>query len=163
MKSTQHLPDKIYRIETLQQEIFRQRIKNKTIVFTNGVFDLLHHGHIASLTEAAAYGHFLVVAVNTDASVKRLKGPERPINDENTRALLLAHLCIVDAVILFDEDTPLQLINAIMPDVLVKGGEYTVAQIAGAKEVIAHGGKVILANIVDGISTTKIIDKLKQG
>lgn len=162
MKSTQHLPEKIYRLETLQQEVFRQRLKSKTIVFTNGVFDLLHHGHIASLNEAASHGHFLIVAVNTDASVKKLKGPERPVNDENCRALLLANLCMVDAVILFEEDTPLNLIKAILPDVLVKGGDYTVEQIAGAKEVIAHGGKVILANIIDGVSTTRIIDKLKQ-
>jgi D-beta-D-heptose 7-phosphate kinase/D-beta-D-heptose 1-phosphate adenosyltransferase len=139
----------------------RWRLKNNRIVFTNGVFDILHEGHIASLSEAATYGTILITAVNSDASVKRLKGPGRPVNTENARALLLAALVITDAVVIFEEDTPLELIKAVLPDVLVKGGDYSVDQIAGAKEVLANGGSVKLAAIVEGISTTGIIQKMK--
>jgi D-beta-D-heptose 7-phosphate kinase/D-beta-D-heptose 1-phosphate adenosyltransferase len=135
---------------------------SKKVVFTNGVFDILHKGHIASLTEAASYGDILIVAVNADESVKKLKGPTRPINDEQARALLLASLLQTDAVIIFNEETPLDLIKQIMPDVLVKGGDYTLEQIAGAKEVLAAGGEVKIAGIVEGISTTNIIEKMKD-
>ena len=136
-------------------------MKNKKIVFTNGVFDIIHKGHIASLNEAASYGDMLIVGVNADASVKRLKGDSRPVNEEDARALVLASLLQTDAVIIFSEDTPLELIKQLMPDVLVKGGDYTVEQIAGAKEVIAAGGEVKIAKIVEGISTTGIIAKMK--
>lgn len=163
MKSVQPIPYRIYNLPELEREVRRWRVKDKKIVFTNGVFDILHEGHIASLSEAASHGNILIVGVNSDASVKRLKGPSRPVNNENARALLLASLVMVDAVILFEEDTPLELIKAIMPDVLVKGGDYTVDQIAGAKEVIANGGEVILAGIVEGVSTTAIIEKMKAG
>jgi D-glycero-beta-D-manno-heptose 1-phosphate adenylyltransferase len=162
MKSVQSIPEKIYTLEELLKQVTRWRLKNKKIVFTNGVFDILHEGHIASLSEAAGFGDILITAVNADASVKRLKGPSRPVNNENARALLLASMIMTDAVIIFEEDTPLELIKAIMPDVLVKGGDYTVEQIAGAKEVIANGGEVILARIVEGISTTGIIEKLRS-
>ncbi len=162
MKSVQAIPQKIFKLHELLQEIKRWRLKNKKIVFTNGVFDMLHEGHIASLSEAASYGNILIVAVNADSSVKKLKGPSRPVNNENARALVLASLVMTDAVILFEEDTPLDLIVALMPDVLVKGGDYTVEQIAGAKEVIANGGEVKLAAMIEGISTTLIIEKMKQ-
>jgi D-beta-D-heptose 7-phosphate kinase/D-beta-D-heptose 1-phosphate adenosyltransferase len=115
------------------------------------------------LSEAASYGDILVVGLNSDSSVKRLKGPERPINREQSRALLLASLVMTDVIILFEEDTPLQLITAFMPDILVKGGDYTVEQIAGAKEVLAAGGEVKIAKIIDGVSTTGIIEKMKTG
>lgn len=161
MKTVQPIPSKIYDITELLREIKRWRIKNKKIVFTNGVFDILHEGHIASLSQAASQGHVLIVGLNSDASVKRLKGDSRPVNHEQARALVLASLVMTDAVILFEEDTPLELIKAVMPDVLVKGGDYTVDQIAGAKEVIANGGEVILAGMVEGISTTAIIEKMK--
>lgn len=163
MKSVQPIPSKILDIAELEREIRRWKLKNKRIVFTNGVFDILHAGHIASLSQAAAYGNILIVGVNSDASVKRLKGESRPVNNEQSRALLLASLLMTDAIILFDEDTPLDLIKAIMPDVLVKGGDYSIDQIAGAKEVIANGGEVILADIIEGISTTGIIEKMKTG
>jgi D-glycero-beta-D-manno-heptose 1-phosphate adenylyltransferase len=130
------------------------------VVFTNGCFDILHAGHIQSLNQAAALGDYLVVAVNTDASVKKLKGAERPVNDEQSRMLLLASLLVVDAVILFDEDTPLQLITALMPDVLVKGGDYAIEQVVGAKEVLAAGGKVEIIPLLAGFSTTGIIEKI---
>ena len=125
MRSVSSIPGKILNLNGLSHQLNRWRLHNKRIVFTNGVFDILHEGHIASLSEAASFGHVLIVAVNSDASVKRLKGESRPVNHENSRALLLASLVMTDAVILFDEDTPLNLITAVLPDVLVKGGDYT--------------------------------------
>ena len=160
MRASIQIPNKIYSSESLIKQVFIWKMLGKKIVFTNGVFDVLHKGHIASLSEAASHGDILIVAVNTDASVKKLKGPTRPINDESARTLVLASLLQTDAVILFEEDTPLELITALMPDVLVKGGDYTVEQIAGAKEVIAAGGKVVIANIIEGISSSNIIKKM---
>lgn len=161
MRSIQSIPGKIFTLDALLHQVKRWRLHNKKIVFTNGVFDILHEGHIASLSEAASYGSILVVGMNTDSSVKRLKGESRPVNNENSRALILASLVITDAIILFDEDTPLNLITAIMPDVLVKGGDYTLGQIVGAKEVMANGGEVKIVPILDGFSTTGIIEKMK--
>ncbi len=161
MKSIQAIPAKIITLDALMQQVSRWRLQGKKIVFTNGVFDILHQGHIASLSEAASYGDVLVVAINADDSVKRLKGPGRPVNSEQARALMLASLLMTDAVILFNEDTPLHLITALLPEVLVKGGDYTIDQIAGAKEVLAAGGTVKIAQIVEGISTTAIIEKMK--
>jgi D-glycero-beta-D-manno-heptose 1-phosphate adenylyltransferase len=161
MRSTQAIPDKIFTLQTLLPQLNRWRLLSKKIVFTNGVFDILHEGHIASLSEAAQYGTILIVAINADASVKRLKGESRPVNGENSRMLLMASLVMVDAVILFEEDTPLNLITAILPDVMVKGGDYTAEQIAGAKEVITNGGEVKIVPILQGFSTTGIIEKMK--
>jgi D-beta-D-heptose 7-phosphate kinase/D-beta-D-heptose 1-phosphate adenosyltransferase len=163
MKSIQSIPLKIFTLPLLISEVKRWKLKNKSIVFTNGVFDILHKGHVASLTEAASFGDMLIVGVNSDASVKRLKGPERPLNDENARALLLASLIVADAVIIFDEDTPLELIKTLLPDVLVKGNDYSIDQVAGAKEVIANGGEVKLASLIEGVSTTSIMEKMKGG
>lgn len=162
MKSSQNIPQKIFTKEALLQEVMRWRLKNKKIVFTNGVFDILHTGHIASLHEAASHGDVLIIGLNSDASVKRLKGTARPVNPQDARALLLASLLVTDAIVIFDEDTPRDLIVSIMPDVLVKGGDYTKEQIAGAKEVEANGGKVVLAQMVPDISTTAIIEKMKS-
>jgi len=134
----------------------------KTIVFTNGIFDIIHQGHIFSLSQAAKESEFLIVGLNSDASTKRLKGNSRPLNDEASRAIVLASLIMVDAVVIFEEDTPLELITSIMPDVLVKGGDYTVDQIAGAKEVIANGGRVVINEIKQGFSTTSIIQKMRH-
>ena len=132
-----------------------------SIAFTNGVFDILHPGHIFSLSQAAQEADYLVVGLNSDDSVKRLKGKDRPINKQESRALILAALLMVDAVVIFEEDTPLELISAVRPDVLVKGGDYTIEQIVGAKEVIANGGRVVINPIVEGYSTTEIINKFK--
>ncbi len=162
MKQVQAILPKIFTIAALQHQLKRWRLLNKKIVFTNGVFDILHEGHIASLSDAAACGDILIVGLNADASVKRLKGKNRPVNNENSRALLLASLLITDAVIVFAEDTPYNLITAIMPNVLVKGGDYTIEQIVGAKEVIANGGEVIIAPILEGFSTTGIIERMKH-
>jgi len=162
MRSVRNIPNKIFNDHELQQELKRWRLKNKKIVFTNGVFDILHEGHIASLSEAASFGDILIVGLNADESVKRIKGESRPINNERSRALLLASLLVTDAIILFAEDTPLKLISSILPDVLVKGGDYTVEQIAGAKEVLANGGEVKIVPIVEGFSTTGIIERMKK-
>jgi D-beta-D-heptose 7-phosphate kinase/D-beta-D-heptose 1-phosphate adenosyltransferase len=133
----------------------------KTTAFTNGVFDILHPGHIFSLSQAGKEADYLIVGVNSDASVKRLKGNNRPVNNQETRTLILASLLMVDAVVVFEEDTPLELITAIQPDVLVKGGDYTIEQIVGAKEVIKTGGRVVINPIVEGYSTSSIIEKSK--
>ena len=134
------------------------------IVFTNGVFDLLHRGHVEYLCAARALGDALVVAVNTDGSARRLgKGSDRPVNGEADRAFVLAGLACVDAVTLFDEDTPRELIAALVPDVLVKGGDYTVETVAGAAEVIAAGGRVEIIPLVPGRSTTSIIERTRKG
>ena len=162
MKAVQVIPNKIFTLTSIILQLNRWRLLGKKIVFTNGVFDILHQGHIASLSEAASYGHILIVGVNADASVKRLKGETRPINGEQSRALLLASLVMIDAVLIFEEDTPLHLITNILPDVLVKGGDYTLEQIVGAKEVIANGGEVKIAPIVEGFSTTRIIEKMRK-
>ncbi len=162
MKSVSSIPDKIFTINELNHQLNRWRLINKKIVFTNGVFDILHEGHIASLSEAALYGHVLIVGINSDASVKRLKGESRPVNNEGSRILLMASLVMVDAVILFEEDTPLNLISFILPDVLVKGGDYTIDEIVGAKEVLANGGEVKIVPILEGFSTTGIIEKMKS-
>ena len=162
MKRPDLISNKIFSREDLLKQVARWRLLSKKIAFTNGCFDILHAGHIASLSNAATEADFLIVGVNTDASTKRLKGEGRPVTDENSRALLLANLMIVDAVTLFDEDTPLELITALMPDVIVKGGDYTVDQVIGAKEVIANGGRVIINPILEGFSTTGIITKIRS-
>ena len=163
MKQIQHIPSKIYTLAELVPELQRWRLKNKKIAFTNGVFDILHEGHIASLGEAASYGDILIVGLNSDASVKRLKGESRPVNDEKSRALLIASLVMTDAIVIFEEDTPLNLITSILPDTLVKGGDYTIEQIAGSKEVLANGGEVKISPILEGFSTTGIIEKMRRG
>ncbi|HAI82825.1 MAG TPA: D-glycero-beta-D-manno-heptose 1-phosphate adenylyltransferase [Chitinophagaceae bacterium] len=162
MKVIHSIPQKIHTLKTLLPTIATWRLKSGTIAFTNGCFDILHSGHIASLQQAAEEADYLIVGVNADASVKRLKGNERPVNNQDSRSNLLANLQVVDAVIIFEEDTPLQLIQAIMPDVLVKGGDYTIEQIVGAKEVTANGGRVVINPIVQGFSTTGIIQTIQQ-
>lgn len=136
--------------------------KGKKIVFTNGCFDILHRGHVTYLAEAKKLGDLLVIGLNADASVKRLKGPERPINNEEDRKYVLSQLKSVDFVEIFTEDTPLSLILKVKPKVLVKGGDWKIDQIVGAKEVIADGGDVFSLNFVDGYSTTSIIHKIQD-
>ncbi len=162
MKRSDLIPGKIVGLPDLLQMVNRWRLTGKTIAFTNGVFDILHKGHIASLSQAAAEADYLVVGLNADTSVKRLKGESRPVNDQDARALVLTALVMVDAVVLFEEDTPIELIKALLPDVLIKGGDYTIDQVAGAKEVIANGGRVVINPIVEGFSTTGLIDAMKK-
>ena len=162
MKKVDFINSKIFDLPTLLHIVQILRLQSKTISFTNGCFDILHRGHIASLSEAAKEADFLIVGLNSDLSTKKLKGDGRPVNDENARAILLASIVIVDAVVIFNEDTPLELIRAIKPDVIVKGGDYTIDQIVGAKEVIANGGRVVINPIVKGFSSTGLIEKISR-
>ncbi|MDX9891011.1 MAG: D-glycero-beta-D-manno-heptose 1-phosphate adenylyltransferase [Bacteroidales bacterium] len=140
-----------------QFETLKPSLSDQKIVFTNGCFDIIHLGHIQYLAQARELGDLLVVGLNTDLSVKRLKGESRPVNPEFARAIVLAALQFVDFVILFDEDTPLNLIHTISPDFLVKGGDYSIDQIVGADFVIKKGGKVITLPFVEGFSSSNII------
>jgi D-glycero-beta-D-manno-heptose 1-phosphate adenylyltransferase len=159
VKKADFISQRIFTVSEIIMKVAQWRVHERKIGFTNGVFDILHKGHIFSLSQAAAESDYLIVGLNSDASVKRLKGENRPVNKEESRALVLASLIMVDAVVIFEEDTPLELIKAIMPDILVKGGDYTVEQIAGAKEVMTNGGRVIVNPIIEGFSTTAIIAK----
>lgn len=161
MKATQHIQQKILNAEQLQQQLKRWRMFGKTVAFTNGCFDILHAGHIHSLSQAASFADVLIVGLNSDSSTKKLKGDSRPVNNEQNRALLLASLVMVDAVVLFEEDTPHHLITTVLPDVLVKGGDYTIDTIVGAKEVMAAGGRVEIIPLVEGLSTTAILKKIE--
>ena len=138
-----------------------RRAAGGRVVFTNGVFDLLHPGHVDVLTAARAHGDLLVVGINGDDSVRRLKGPERPVRSESDRAYVLAALECVDVVTVFDEDTPLELVRRLLPDVIVKGGDYTESSIVGAAEVRSRGGSVVVVPLTPGQSTTSIIEKLR--
>jgi rfaE bifunctional protein nucleotidyltransferase chain/domain len=156
------LLDKISDLQKLKATVIAWKSKGKKVVFTNGVFDLLHIGHITYLAKAAELGDKLIIGLNSDSSVKRIKGEGRPINDENSRAALLAALFFVDAIVLFGEDTPLNLITELLPDVLVKGADYAVENIVGGKEVIANGGEVKTISFVEGYSSTSIIQKIRN-
>jgi len=160
MKQYQHISKKVMTREELLQQAERWRLLGKRIVFTNGCFDILHKGHLHSLSEAASFGDVLVVGANADASVQKLKGPHRPINNQDDRALVLASLVVTDMIVIFEEDTPQALIEALQPDVLVKGGDYTVEQIAGAADVLRRGGEVKIVPLVAGYSTTGLIQKI---
>lgn len=138
------------------------RLKSDRIVFTNGCFDILHRGHVEYLEEAAALGDRLIVGLNSDASVRRQgKGDDRPFNDQDSRALVLAALRCVDAVVVFDEDTPRDLIGEVRPDVLVKGGDWAVSDIVGGDLVTAAGGEVRSLKLVEGFSTTSLVERIR--
>lgn len=151
--------DKIQTLNQVQDNIQKWQQNGEKVVFTNGCFDILHLGHVDYLEKARQKGQRLVVGLNSDDSVKRLKGENRPINSEYARARLLASLGFTDAIIIFAEDTPLDLITSLLPDILVKGSDYSVENIVGATEVIANGGSVETIDLVEGYSTTKIIEK----
>lgn len=158
--------------EVIQRKILKQpeldrllaywRFMDQKIVFTNGCFDIIHLGHIDYLAKAAALGNKLVIGLNTDASTRRLKGPHRPINDENARAMIMASFSFVDAVVLFDEDTPYNLIKAIQPDILVKGADYRAEDIVGYDIVKAKGGKVETLEYLPGYSTSLIEKRIRE-
>lgn len=137
-------------------------LKNKKVVFTNGCFDLLHVGHVRYLQEAKKLGDILIVGVNSDASVRVLKGPTRPVQNENDRAEILAALGAVDYTVIFNEETPLELIQKVKPNILVKGGDWKPDQIVGADFVMSHGGKVMSLQFIEGRSTTKLIEKAQK-
>ncbi|RZM26883.1 MAG: D-glycero-beta-D-manno-heptose 1-phosphate adenylyltransferase [Pedobacter sp.] len=158
----QSLAQKIVSGNGLTEKIKDWKDHGKKIVFTNGCFDLIHPGHIAYLNEAASLGDVLVVGLNTDQSVKKLKGADRPINNEFSRAQLLAAMFFVDAVVFFNDDTPLSLIKSVEPDVLVKGGDYQLENIVGAAETLERGGQVEVLSFLPGYSSTSIIEKIKK-
>ncbi len=153
---------KIVTDNQLQHLLAVWRFKDDVIVFTNGCFDLLHPGHISYLEKARSLGDRLIVGLNSDESVKRLKGSARPVNKQQDRARLLAALQCVDAVVVFEEDTPARLIEEVKPDILVKGGDYSVDQVVGASFVQSYGGRVEILPYVDGYSSSHILEKLKQ-
>jgi D-glycero-beta-D-manno-heptose 1-phosphate adenylyltransferase len=144
----------------LDRWLAQARFKNRKIVFTNGCFDVLHRGHVDYLAKASELGDLLVIGLNTDESVKRLKGPSRPYLDEETRAYLLAAMSFTSAIVLFDEDTPLELIQRVRPDVLVKGSDYKPVEIVGHDLVTSWGGKVLTVDLTPGFSSTQVIGKL---
>jgi rfaE bifunctional protein nucleotidyltransferase chain/domain len=151
---------KILSASELDRWLARARFKNRKIVFTNGCFDVLHRGHIDYLVRASELGDLLVIGLNTDESVKRLKGPSRPYLDEETRAYILASMSFISAIILFEEDTPLDLIQKVRPDVLVKGSDYKPVEIVGHDLVTSWGGKVLTVDLTPGFSSTQVIGKL---
>lgn len=153
---------KINDLPSLKNRVDAWKSAGKKVVFTNGVFDLLHIGHITYMAKAAELGDKLIIGLNADASVKRLKGDSRPVNDQTNRAALLAALFFVDGIVVFEEDTPLNLITTLLPDILVKGADYTIDNIVGAKEVLANGGEVKTIDFVDGYSSTSIIQRIKD-
>jgi len=157
------LAGKILDLHTAKNKVITWQAEGQKVVFTNGVFDLVHIGHLSYLAKAAELGDKLVIGLNADSSVKRIKGLERPVNNQESRATLLAALFFVDGVVIFEEDTPHTLITTLLPDVLVKGADYAIENIVGAKEVLDNGGEVKTITFVDGYSSTSIINKIKGG
>ena len=162
MSQINNISNKLLSLEELLLKLPTWKREGK-VVFTNGCFDILHIGHLDYLGKASKLGHKLIVGLNTDTSVKRLKGANRPINNEQTRAMMLAKLAIVDAVVLFEKDTPYELIQRIIPNVLVKGSDYRVEEIVGHDIVLGNGGSVITIDFLEGYSTTSIIEKMQNG
>ncbi|MBL57884.1 MAG: D-glycero-beta-D-manno-heptose 1-phosphate adenylyltransferase [Flavobacteriales bacterium] len=156
------MASKIQSIEQSNKTIENWRKEKETIVFTNGCFDLLHLGHIDYLTKAKDLGSKLIIGVNSSQSVTRLKGPTRPINSTETRAFMLAAFKFVDLVVIFEDDTPIDLISNIKPNILVKGGDYTLETVVGAKEVMKYGGDVKIIPFLEGFSTTSIVTKIQS-
>ena len=162
MSHLNKLNTKIYSLEELGNKVAAWKQAGEEVVFTNGCFDIIHRGHIEVLAQTADLGDRLIIGLNSDSSIEKLKGKNRPIIDEQSRAILLASFSFVDAVILFSEDTPINLIRTLKPDVLAKGGDYEISTIVGHKVVQENGGEVILVPFVDGFSSTTIIDKIKK-
>jgi D-glycero-beta-D-manno-heptose 1-phosphate adenylyltransferase len=162
MDFLKHIESKTGNENVLMQKLLLWRFHNDKIVFTNGCFDLLHAGHVQYLAQARSLGNRLVLGLNSDASVRQLKGNHRPINDEKTRSFVLAALEIIDFVVIFDEETPIELIQKIQPDVLVKGGDYTIDSIVGAAHVLKNGGEVKVLSFLEGYSTTNIEQKIRD-
>jgi rfaE bifunctional protein nucleotidyltransferase chain/domain len=156
------IQSKIIDINNIESYLTYWNLKSQKIVFTNGCFDILHRGHVEYLAQAANHGDVLIIGLNTDSSVKRIKGETRPVQDEYARAIILASLSFVTAVVLFDDNTPYNLIKRIQPDVLIKGSDYSIKDIIGSDIVEAKGGNVITIDFIEGYSTTSIIEKLKK-
>ena len=162
MSHLKNLNSKIYNLYTLTSQVEKWKSNKKKLVFTNGCFDIIHRGHIEVLARTAELGDKLIIGLNSDQSIQKIKGIDRPIIDEQSRAVLLAALSFVDAIVLFNEDTPLKLISALLPDVLAKGGDYEIETIVGHEIVQQNGGKVKLVPFLDGFSSTNIIHKIKK-
>jgi rfaE bifunctional protein nucleotidyltransferase chain/domain len=162
MEYLQVIQNKIINQADLSKLVANYRLKNQTIVFTNGCFDLLHLGHVTYLAQSASLGNRLIVGINSDHSVQKLKGTHRPIQDEKSRSMIMASMHVVSAVIIFNDDTPLELIKMIQPDFLVKGGDWEPAKIVGSQEVLSYGGQVKSIPFIDGFSTTAIEAKIKS-
>lgn len=162
MSNLKQLKRKVHTVPELITTIHQWKAEHQSIVFTNGCFDLLHLGHIDYLTSAADLGHKFVIGLNSDDSVKRLKGHNRPIKDQYTRLMILAAFNFTDAIVLFEEDTPENLIKQIIPDVLVKGGDYSVSEIVGAQHVMQNGGHVAILPFLNGHSSTLLEASIKE-
>lgn len=162
MSSFQHIESKIQDWSQIRQTVINWKKQGLKVVFTNGCFDILHYGHIYYMAEASDLGNKLVIGLNSADSVRRLKGPHRPINDELTRQHLLAALEFVDAVVVFEQDTPYELIQVVLPDILVKGGDWQTKDIVGSDIVLANGGEVKSLPYIQGYSTTNIEQKIRS-
>ena len=156
------LKNKIFSLENLKTQVEKWKATGEKVVFTNGCFDIVHQGHIEVLARTADLGTKLIIGLNSDSSIQKLKGKNRPIIQQQSRAILLASFSFVDALVLFSEDTPINLISTLLPDVLAKGGDYKIKTIVGHEIVQKNGGEVILVPFVDGFSSTTIIDKIKN-
>ena len=162
MPNLENIKSKIFSLDDLKNQVNVWKQAGEDVVFTNGCFDIIHRGHIKVLAQTADLGDRLIIGLNSDSSIQKLKGAGRPIIDEHSRAILLAALSFVDAVILFSEETPINLISTLLPDVLAKGGDYEIEAIVGHEIVQNNGGEVILVPFIDGFSSTTIIDKIKN-
>jgi len=162
MLNLEHINSKLYSLSEIKIKSDKWKSNREKIVFTNGCFDILHQGHIEMLARTADLGTKLIVGLNSDISIKKIKGKKRPIIKQNSRAILLASLRFVDAVVLFSEETPINLISTLKPNILAKGGDYEISTIVGHKVINENGGQVILVPFVDGFSSTTIIDKIKN-
>ncbi len=156
------LKNKIFSLDNLKTQVAKWKASGGRVVFTNGCFDILHQGHIEVLARTADLGTKLIIGLNSDSSIQRLKGKNRPIIQQQSRAILLASFSFVDAVVLFSEKTPINLISTLLPDVLAKGGDYKIENIVGYEIIQKNGGEVILVPFVDGFSSTTIIEKIRK-
>jgi len=162
MSNLNSIKSKIYVLEGLKVQVDSWKKSGEKVVFTNGCFDILHRGHVEVLARTADLGNRLIIGLNSDQSIQALKGKNRPIENEDSRAILLASLSFVDAVVLFSEETPYNLISTLLPNILAKGGDYKITEISGHDVVQNNGGEVILVPFIDGFSSTNIIDKIKN-
>ena len=162
MPNLQNIKSKIFSLDKLKNQVNTWKKAGEEVVFTNGCFDIIHRGHIEVLARTADLGDKLIIGLNSDKSIQKIKGKGRPIIDEQSRAILLAALRFVDAIVLFSDDTPLNLISTLLPNVLAKGGDYEIETIVGHEIVQQNGGEVILVPFLDGFSSTNIIDKIKN-
>lgn len=162
MNHSQYIKSKIISYDDIETKVIKWKNENKKIGFTNGCFDVIHYGHVKYLAKAKELSDILILGLNSDKSVKMLKGEDRPINNQEHRAFVLAALSMIDAIVIFNEQTPENLIKKIVPDIITKGGDYKPEQIAGSDFIINNGGEVIIIDFVEGLSSSEIIRKQKK-